>query len=114
MSKVEVCQGVAQKLFATEDAIDTAMVQASQLMEGLVSGRKALKLSAVAAEVAQTRIAESISELAEARRAIMAAHSALQNLQRKLGVDDADIGPGDKPDNQEGVTSESASLRVAS
>ena len=115
MSKIETAKGVATKLFATEEAIDTAMVCASQLLESMVEGRKTLKLSAVAAEAAQSRVAESIGAMAEARRAIMAAHSSLQNLQRKMGIDDAETGPLQKPDDGEsGVTNEVSPLRVAS
>jgi hypothetical protein len=79
---------VADKLFATEQAVDEAMVRASQFLESMVEARRELNLSAVAGEVATSRTAESIAALAEARRAVMAAHSALQSLQRKLGVDD--------------------------
>jgi hypothetical protein len=114
MSKIETVKAVAVKLFATEEAIDTSMVRASQLLESIVEGRKVLKLSAVAAEAAQSRIAESIGAMAEARRAIMAAHSSLQNLQRKMGVADEEAGPMEKPDDNTAVTSEARSLRVAS
>jgi hypothetical protein len=115
MDKIKTVKHVADKLFATEDSIDASMVQAAQLLEALVEGRKSLKFSAVAAEAAQSRIAESIGAMAEARRAIMAAHSSLQSLQRKMGVDDADVGPLQKPDDgQNGVTSDARSLRVAS
>lgn len=114
MSKIETVKSVAAKLFATEEAIDTAMVRAAQLLESMVEGRKVLKLSAVAAEAAQSRVAESIGAMAEARRAVMAAHSSLQNLQRKMGVADEEAGPLEKPDDNSGVTSEVSPLRVAS
>ena len=115
MSKIETVKAVAGKLFATEDAIDTSMVCASQLLESLVEGRKTLKLSAVAAEAAQSRIAESIAAMAEARRAIMAAHSSLQSLQRKMGVADEEAGPLQKPDDDsKPAVSEVSPLRVAS
>ena len=114
MSKIETVKAVAAKLFATEEAIDTAMVRASQLLESMVEGRKALKLSAVAAEAAQSRVAESIGAMAEARRAVMAAHSSLQNLQRKMGIDDAETGPLEKPDDDSGVKADLSPLRVAS
>ncbi|HEY3814198.1 MAG TPA: hypothetical protein VGL66_13315 [Caulobacteraceae bacterium] len=115
MSKIETVKAVAAKLFATEEAIDTSMVRASQLLESIVEGRKTLKMSAVAAEAAQSRIAESIGAMAEARRAIMAAHSSLQNLQRKMGVADEEAGPLEKPDDgDKGITNEISPLRVAS
>jgi hypothetical protein len=114
MTKIETAKLVADKLFATEDAVDTAMVQASELLGVMVQSRKALKLSAVAGEVAQSRVAEAIGAMAEARRAVMAAHGALANLQRKMDIDDADVGPLQKPDDGNAIVNESAALRVAS
>ncbi|HYF22803.1 MAG TPA: hypothetical protein VD929_05325 [Caulobacteraceae bacterium] len=98
MDKVKTAKAVAEKLFATEAALDDAVVQATGLLQAMIEGRRALKLSAVAGEAAQSRVAESIAALAEARRAVMAAHGALANLQRKMDVDDNDLGPLDKPE----------------
>ncbi len=78
-------------------------------VESIVTARKILKVSATTAEVAQSRVAEAISALSEARRAVITAHGALADVQQKLGVDDADVGPLDKPGKPKG-----ASLRVAS
>ena len=110
MDKVQAVKGVSTKLFATEDAIDSAMVNASQLIEAIVTCRQVLKVSAVTAEVAQSRIAEAIGALSEARRAVITAHGALADVQHKLGIDDADVGPLDKPERPKTV----APLRVAS
>jgi len=98
MDKVKTAKRVAERLFATEEALDGAMVQASGLLQVMIEGRRELKLSAVAGEAAQSRVAESIAALAEARRAVMAAHGALANLQRKMDLDDNDLGPLDKPE----------------
>lgn len=113
MDKIEVVKKVADKLFATEHAVDDAMVRASQFLESMVEARRDLKLSAVAGELATTRVCESIAALSEARRAVMAAHNALSNLQRKMNVEDPVEWTG-KP--QEGVEPEAAArpnLRVA-
>lgn len=96
MEKTEVAKKVADKLFATEHAVDEAMVRASQLLETMVEARRELRLSAVVGEVATSRAAESIAALSEARRAVMAAHGALQNLQRKMEIEDAVVGTIDK------------------
>lgn len=113
MDKIEVAQKVADKLFATEQAVDEAMVRASQFLESMVEARRELNLSAMAAEVATSRCAESIAALAEARRSVMAAHSALQAVQRKLGVaDDAVVGIGGKTGEGE-TTGFRPNLRVA-
>ncbi|NEX91686.1 hypothetical protein [Caulobacter sp. 17J65-9] len=116
MDKIEVCNKVADKLFATEHAVDEAMVRASQFLESMVEARRELNLSAVAGEVATTRTAETIAALAEARRAVMSAHAALQNLQRKIGVDDELIthamGKGTNEGDVVGMTA-APGLRIA-
>ncbi|HYF22804.1 MAG TPA: hypothetical protein VD929_05330 [Caulobacteraceae bacterium] len=112
MTKLEVAKGVAKQLFAAENAVDDATMQATRLLEAMIAGRRELNLSAVAGEVAQTRVAESIAALAEARRAVMAAHGALANLQRKMDLDDNDLGPLDKPEEDTDKTVKA--LRLAS
>ncbi|MBC6983105.1 hypothetical protein [Caulobacter sp. 17J80-11] len=110
MHKIEVAKNVADKLFATEHAVDEAMVSASRFLESMVEARRELNLSAVAGEVATSRVAEAISALSEARRSVMAAHGALANLQSKMGMGDNEFGQGQKPDQESGVR---PALRVA-
>lgn len=107
MDKIEVANKVADKLFATEHAVDDAMVRASQFLEAMVEARRELNLSAVAGEVATSRVAEAIAALSEARRSVMAAHGALQNLQTKMGLtvafgadkyEEAGVSTGLRPD----------------
>jgi len=114
MNKVEVVKAVAAKLYAAEDAVDAAMVRNTQLLESIVEGRRALNVSATTAELAQTRVAEAIAALSEARRAVMAAHAGLKNVQVKLGVDDNEFGPIDKPEEEKPERPNVGSLRVAS
>lgn len=117
MEKIEVAKKVADKLFATERAVDDAMMCASQFMESMVEARRELNLSAMAGEVATSRTAESIAALAEARRAVMAAHGALQNLQRKLNLDDGNNFGVPEQGKETGVTARVAqpqpTLRLA-
>ena len=115
MSKVEVVKNVAEKLFAAEDAVDAAMVRNTQLLEAIIQGRRDLNVAATTAELAQTRVAEAIAALSEARRAVMAAHAGLKNVQHRLGVDDNEFGPADKPEDDRPQKPKVApALRVAS
>jgi len=84
MTKQESAQRVADKLWATERAIDSAMVEAVQLIEAMISARRELKLSGTVGEVAQARAAESIGALSEARRSVMATHAALEALRKQM------------------------------
>lgn len=112
MNKVEVVKSVAAKLFAAEDAVDAAMVSNTQLLESIISGRRELGVAATTAELAQTRVAEAIAALSEARRAVMAAHAGLKNVQHRLGVDDNEFGPMDKPEEDDNKKP-TVNLRVA-
>ena len=97
MTRNEIAKGVADKLFATEDSVDMAMVRASQLLETMITARQTLRVSATTGEVDQARVAEAISALSEARRAVMAAHGALASVQQKMGIVDTAVGPLEKP-----------------
>jgi FAD/FMN-containing dehydrogenase len=109
MTKTEVADKLALKLFATETAVDDAMVRACQLLEGMVEARQALNVSGVVGEVAQARVAEAIAALSEARRAVMASHNALADVQRKMDVT-VSISNPTKPTE---TTGSAAPLRVA-
>lgn len=112
MNKVEVVKSIAEKLFAAEEAVDEAMVRNTQLLEGIITGRRELNVAATTAELAQTRVAEAIAALSEARRAVMAAHAGLKNVQVRLGVEDNDFGPLDKPE-EDAPKKPNVNLRVA-
>jgi hypothetical protein len=110
MNQTEVAEKLASKLFATEHAVDDAMVRACQLLEGMIETRKALGYSGVVGEVAQARVSEAIAALSEARRAVMASHNALADVQVKMGITMSVPG-----ENNKGTTGQAqvSSLRVA-
>ena len=116
MDKTAVANRVATKLFATETAIDNAMVESALLIEAMVQARRELNVSPVMGEVAQSRVAEAIAAISEARRAIIAAHGALAQAEAKLGIEERTVMGGDKYGNPSGGASavmEPAALRVA-
>ncbi len=86
MEKVFVVKKVAEKLWSTENAIDSAIAEAAKLMGGLVEARQELQVSHIVTDAATTKIAESMAALAEARRAMIEAHHALNEAKLRIGV----------------------------
>jgi hypothetical protein len=86
MEKVFVVKRVAQHLWATENAIDEAIGQASTLMADVVTARKEVKAGAALADQTTTKIIQAMTALSEARRAMLEAHEALDEVKLRLGV----------------------------
>jgi hypothetical protein len=86
VDKVFVAKQVASKLRATEAAVDAAMVEATELMADMIRGRVELKISAGATDPAMAKVAAAISALSEARTAMVAAHSAADELRLRVGI----------------------------
>ena len=97
MDKTLVAQGVANRLFATEKAIDAAIAEAAQLLGGMSEARAELRVSAVVGDEATRKVAETISQLTEARRAIVEAHRQLDVVKTQIGIRTKLIGIVDKP-----------------
>jgi len=100
MEKALVAQRLANRLFATEKAVDAAMVEAASLMTAMAETRAELGLSAVVGDDATTKVAQAIATLAEARRSIVGAHSSLADLKLRVGIRTKLIGVSDKPPEQ--------------
>jgi len=90
MEKALVAQRVANRLFATEKAVDAAMAEAASLMMSLAEARTELGLSAVVGDDATSKVAQAIATLAEARSSVVAAHGSLAEtvLDRVIPLDD--------------------------
>lgn len=99
MDKAFVAQRVANKLFATEKAIDKAMVEAAELLAGAVEARAELKVSAITGDAAQAKLVEAIAALGEARTAIVGMHHEMSEVKLRLGIRTKLIGVEDKPDD---------------
>ena len=100
MDKALVAQRVANRLFATEKAVDAAMAEAASLMMSIAEARTDLGLSAVVADTATGKVAEAIATLAEARRSVVAAHANLAETKLRVGIRTKLIGVSDKPPDQ--------------
>lgn len=106
MEKVFVVQRVASKLFASEKAVDTAMVETAELMADMLKSRQDLGLSAVVGDRAASKLAEAMAALSEARSAMVEAHNELNDVKLRIGVRTKMVGWEDKPP---GVTTDRAS-----
>lgn len=101
MEKALVAQRVANRLFATEKAVDVAMTEAASLMTSFIEARSDLGLSAVVGDHATAKVAQAIATLADARRAVVEAHAELADLKVRVGIRTKLIGVVDKPDVKE-------------
>jgi len=96
MDKALIAQTVANKLFATENAVDTAIIEASKLMGGLIEARQEMRLSAVVGDDAVVKLAAALSALSEARKAVVEAHNELADVKLRVGIRTKLIGVTDK------------------
>src|SRR5215217_5269911 len=97
VEKVFVAQQVARKLFATEHALDAAMVEAAELMSEMLKARKDLNLSAVVGDDASAKLVEAIAALGQARSAVVGVHNELNDVKLRIGVRTKMLGFEDKP-----------------
>lgn len=98
MDKAFVAQRVATKLFSTEKAVDAAMVEAAELLAGMVEARAQLKVSAITGDAAQAKLVEAISALGEARTAVVEMHRELAEVKLRVGIRTKLIGVEEKPE----------------
>jgi hypothetical protein len=109
MDKVFVAQRIATKLFATENAVDAAMVEAAELMADLLKARKDIGLSAVVGDRASAKLVEALAALGEARSAMVEMHNELNDVKLRIGIRTKLIGIEDK--SKDGIRGEAVDLR---
>ena len=86
MEKAFVAQRVANKLLVTEAAVDGALMEASELMSEMLKARRDVNASADFADDAQVKLMAAMRALSDARTAMVAVHSELNEAQLRLGV----------------------------
>jgi len=86
MEKAFVAQRVANKLFATEAAVDGALTEAAEFMSEVLKARKDVNISMVFADDVQVKLMEAMKALSEARSAMVGVHNELNEAQLRLGV----------------------------
>lgn len=100
MDRATVIASVAGDLYATENAVDAAITQATTLVQAMIGARAALSVSPVAGAESQAKAMEAIAALSAARTAIIACHAELQKDHRRMGWGTYAVGPVDKPDHE--------------
>ena len=96
MEKAFVAQRVAKKLFTTEAAVDGAMVEAAELMGEMLKARQDVNVSLVFADDVQVKMMQALKALSEARSAMVAVHSELNEAKLRLGIR-TKMGTDEKP-----------------
>jgi hypothetical protein len=112
VEKAFVAQRVANKLFATENAVDAAIAEATEMMADMMRARHDLGLSATVGDAAVSKVIEAISALGEARSAMVVAHAQLEETKLRIGVRTKMAGVADKP-NASIVPAATTTLREA-
>jgi hypothetical protein len=110
MEKAFVAQRVAKKLFSTEAAVDSALIEATELMGEMLKARQDVSVSMVFADDVQVKMMEAMKALSEARSAMVAVHGELNEAKLRLGIRTKMNGM-DKP--AEGVSREQTVMREA-
>ena len=96
MDKALIAQRVANKLFATENAVDAAILEATQLLGGMIEARQEMGFSAVLGSDAAAKIGAALAALTEARAAVVGAHNELAETKLRLGIRTRMVGTGPK------------------
>lgn len=86
MEKILVARRVATKLFSAENAVDAALVEATELVSEMLRARKDTHLAATAGDAALAKVIAAISSLSEARTAMVDAHGELNDLKLRMGI----------------------------
>jgi hypothetical protein len=90
---------IVPELFATENAIDDAILQSARLTASLITERRNAGLSAIVGQNVIERSNATIATLIAARREIVATHTQLGDLKKQIGLGAVMFGAGgDKPD----------------
>jgi hypothetical protein len=97
MTKDEVIASVAGDLNSAEQSLDTAIAQATTLIQSMIGARTALNLSPVSGAGSQARAMEAIAALSTAREALVACHEELAKDHRRLGYGVYAVGHMNKP-----------------
>ena len=115
MNKAEVIASVAGDLNSAEQSLDTAIAQATTLIQSMIGARTVLSLSPVSGAGSQAKAVEAIMALSTERDAVVACHAELQKDHRRLGYGTYAAGPLHKPDEWDDrpMTRKVDHLRVA-
>ena len=104
MNKAEVIASVASDLNSAEQSLDTAIAQATTLIQSMIGARTVLSLSPISGAGSQARAMDAIAAMATAREALVACHEELAKDHRRLGYGVYATGHMNKPEESRSPT----------
>ncbi len=100
---LNVAKAVASQLYATEEAIDTALSEAAHLIDAYVTSRRALRLSTTMPGDVHENTLKAMMALNAAQHHMTAAHEGLSRIQKQVGLDAAAMFPPTKPGDDSAI-----------
>jgi hypothetical protein len=91
-NRQQAAQKVADRLFAVENAIDTAVRCAAELNAAMPEARGDARLSAVVGQDALDQAAQAFALLVQARRAMVDTHHRLEETRIQIGLREVAVG----------------------
>jgi hypothetical protein len=96
--KISIAKALSAQLHAAEEAIDTALSEAAQLIEVYISSRRAIHMSTIIANDVHQNTLKAMMALSSAQQFMTTAHGGLSKVQQQVGLSDVGTIPvGDKP-----------------
>jgi hypothetical protein len=89
---VEVAHTLAARLYAAEEAIDSAVQAAADLASFLPIAGRSVHASAFLGQDAMEQTSAGIATLCQARRHLVATHAALSKVQTRIGLHEQNFG----------------------
>jgi enamine deaminase RidA (YjgF/YER057c/UK114 family) len=95
--KLNVAKALATQLHTAEEAIDTALSEAANLIEAYVSSRRAVHMSTIVANDVHQNTLKAMLALNDAQRHMSQAHEGLVVVKDYAGLATATLPANDKP-----------------
>ncbi len=96
--KTNIAKALASQLHVTEEAIDTALSEAANLIETYVTSRRAIRMSTIIGNEVHQNTLKAMLALSTAQQHMTAAHANLTLVQEQVGLGHVAILPAeDKP-----------------
>lgn len=93
--RINVAKALSAQLHATEEAIDTALAEAANLIEAYVTSRRAIRLSTIIGNDVHQSTLKAMMALSTAQQHMTAAHANLTLVQEQVGLGNVAILPAD-------------------
>jgi hypothetical protein len=93
--KINIAKALSAQLHVTEEAIDTALAEAANLIETYVTSRRAIRMSTIIGNDVHQNTLKAMMALSTAQQHMTAAHANLTLVQEQVGLGNVAILPAD-------------------